>query len=349
MMISLNPVTLKKIRRFRSIKRGFRSFVILSIMIFVSFFAEVFINSKALVVYYNGELYFPTYTAMIPGSEFDLGYEYETNFRDLKKKLQDNASTDFVLLPPVPYNPYENDLKVDTYPPFAPSVKDRHFFGTDNVGRDILARLVYGFRTAIVFSFILLIMNYTIGITIGCSMGYFGGKFDLFFQRIIEIWSNIPFLYVIIIIASIVIPSFMILVLIMAFFGWIGITWVMRTMTYKEKEKEYILAVRSLGASHARIIFQHIIPNTVSVIVTYAPFAISGGIVSLTSLDYLGFGLPAPTPSWGELLSQGWQNMEAWWIVSSVVAALVITLMTVTFIGEGIREAFDPKRHTIYE
>ncbi|MBU8848425.1 MAG: ABC transporter permease subunit [Desulfobacterales bacterium] len=346
-MISLNPVTIKKIRRFRSIKRGFWSFIILLAMIFVSFFAEIFINSRAVMVYYNGNFYFPTYTNMIPGSVFNLGYEYETNYRDLKKKFE--TSSNFVILPPVPYNPYENDLKLNSYPPFPPSFKEKHFLGTDNVGRDILARLVYGFRTAIVFSFVLLIMNYSIGITIGCSMGYFGGKFDLIFQRIIEIWNNVPFLYVIIIIASIVIPNFMILLLIMAFFGWIGITWVMRTMTYKEKEREYILAVRSLGASHARIIFKHIIPNTISVIVTYAPFAISGGIVALTSLDYLGFGLPAPTPSWGELLSQGWQNMEAWWIVSSVVAALVITLMTVTFIGEGIREAFDPKLHTVYE
>jgi microcin C transport system permease protein len=346
-MISLSPVTIKKIRRFVSIKRGFWSLVILGIMIFISFFAEVFINSKALLVYYNGKIYFPTYTQMIPGSEFNLGYEYETNYRELKKKFKNTSN--FLIMPPVPYNPYENDLKPDSYPPFPPSFKEKHFLGTDNVGRDILARLVYGFRTAIIFSFVLLIMNYTIGITIGCTMGYFGGKFDLIFQRIIEIWNNVPFLYVIIIIASIVIPSFMILLLIMAFFGWIGITWVMRTMTYKEKEKEYILAVRSLGASHARIIFKHIIPNTISVIVTYAPFAISGGIVSLTSLDYLGFGLPAPTPSWGELLSQGWQNMDAWWVVSSVVAALVITLMTVTFIGEGIREAFDPKLHTVYE
>jgi len=321
--------------------------MILVVMIFISLFAEVFINSRAIMVYFNGKVYFPTYTKMIPGSEFDLGYEYETNFRQLKEKFK--TTSNFVILPFVPYNPYENDLKMTSYPPFPPSFTERHFLGTDNVGRDILARLVYGFRTAIVFSIVLLIMNYTIGITIGCSMGYFGGKFDLFFQRIIEIWNNVPFLYVIIIISSIVIPSFMILLLIMAFFGWIGITWVMRTMTYKEKEREYILAARSLGASHARIIFKHIIPNTLSVIVTYAPFSISGGIVALTSLDYLGFGLPAPTPSWGELLSQGWQNMEAWWIASSVVAALVITLMTVTFTGEGIREAFDPKLHTTYE
>ncbi|MEN8211144.1 MAG: ABC transporter permease subunit [Thermodesulfobacteriota bacterium] len=345
----MNPVTLKKLKRFRSIKRGFWSLIILLLMIFISFFAECFINSRALLVYYDGNLFFPTYKNMIPGSRFNLGYDYETNYKELQKKFKQENSSNFVIMPPIPYNPYENDLKTNSYPPFAPSFQEKHFFGTDNVGRDILARLVYGFRTAIIFSFVLLIMNYTIGITIGCSMGYFGGKFDLFFQRIIEIWNNVPFLYVIIIIASIMIPNFMILLLIMAFFGWIGITWVMRTMTFKEKEREYILAVRSLGASHARIIFKHIIPNTISVIVTYAPFAISGGIVSLTSLDYLGFGLPAPTPSWGELLSQGWQNMGAWWIVSSVVAALVITLMTVTFIGEGIREAFDPKLHTIYE
>jgi microcin C transport system permease protein len=316
---------------------------------FISFFAEVFINSRAIVVCYRGEFYFPTYRHMIPGNTFDLGYAYETNYRELKKKLDGLEGAGFVIMPPVPYNPYENDLRINEYPPFPLSFSQRHFLGTDNVGRDVLARLVYGFRTAILFSLGLLFLNYTVGISLGCAMGYFGGIFDLFFQRVIEIWSNIPFLYVIIIVSSIVVPSFMVLVLIMAFFGWISITWVMRTMTYREKEREYILAVRSLGASHMRIIFRHIIPNTISVIVTYAPFAISGGIVALTSLDYLGFGLPAPTPSWGELLSQGWQNMEAWWISAAVVSALVVTLMTVTFIGEGIREAFDPRRHTVYE
>lgn len=345
----LNPVTIKKLKRFYSIKRGFWSLVILLFMIFVSMFAEVFINSRALLVKYDGKLYLPTYGQMIPGSKFGLSYSYETNYRELKAKFLEQDNGNFVILPPVPFNPYENDLKLNAYPPFKPSFKEKHFLGTDNVGRDILARLVYGFRTAITFSMVLLLVTYTIGITLGCSMGYFGGKFDLFSQRVIEIWTNIPVLYVIIIIASIVVPNFMILLLILAFFGWTGMTWVMRTMTYKEKEREYILAVRSLGASNMRIIFKHIIPNTISVIVTYAPFAISGGIVSLTSLDYLGFGLPAPTPSWGELLAQGWQNMEAWWIVTSVVTALVITLMTVTFIGEAIREAFDPKLHTIYE
>ena len=348
-MVLLNPVTKAQLKRFCSIKRGFWSLVIILVLMFISFFAEVFINSRALVVHYQGEFYFPTYQDMIPGKTFGLGYSYETNYRELKQKMDRAGENGFVVMPPVPYNPYENDLRFNEYPPFPPSFSLRHFLGTDNVGRDVLARLVYGFRTAILFSLGLLFFNYTVGISLGCAMGYFGGKFDLFFQRVIEIWSNIPFLYVIIIVSSIVVPSFMILILIMAFFGWISITWVMRTMTYREKEREYILAVRSLGASHMRIIFRHIIPNTISVIVTYAPFAISGGIVALTSLDYLGFGLPAPTPSWGELLSQGWQNMEAWWISAAVVSALVVTLMTVTFIGEGIREAFDPRRHTVYE
>ena len=344
-----NPVTRRKMRRFVSIRRGFWSFAIIAGLILFSFCAEIFINSRALVVRYQGQWYFPTYGNMIPGTTFGLDYQYETDYRALKEHFEQAGQGDVVILPPVPYNPFENDLRLNQYPPFPPSVKDRHFLGTDNVGRDILARLVYGFRTAVLFSFFLLLINYTIGISIGCAMGYFGGRFDLFFQRIIEIWSNIPFLYVIIIVSSILVPSFMILLLIMAFFGWLSITWVMRTMTYREKERDYVMAVRSLGASHFRIIFRHIIPNTISVIVTYAPFAISSGIVALTSLDYLGFGLPAPTPSWGELLSQGWQNMEAWWISASVVGALVVTLMTVTFTGEGIREAFDPKQYTIYE
>ena len=346
-MIKFNPEIKKKIIRFKSIKRGYYSFLIISVMIIFSLFAELFINSRALMVYYNNNFYFPTYQDMIPGKVFGFDYDYETNYRDLKEKFKNNKN--FVIMPIVPYNAFENDLRDNKFPPFPPSIKDKHYFGTDNIGRDVFARLVYGFRIAITFSLTLLILNYSIGISIGCIMGYFGGKFDLFFQRILEIWSNIPFLYVIIIISSIIIPNFMILLLIMAFFQWIQITWVMRTITYKEKEREYILAIRSLGASHARIIFSHIIPNTISIIVTYAPFAISGGIVALTSLDYLGFGLPAPIPSWGELLSQGWQNMDAWWISLSVVLSLIITLMTVTFTGEGIREAFDPKLYSIYE
>ncbi|RTZ95003.1 MAG: ABC transporter permease [Deltaproteobacteria bacterium] len=347
--MKLNPLTIRKIRRFKSIKRGYFSFLLFVMMLTVSLFAELLVNNRALVVHYEGHYYFPTYGHMLPGTTFGLAYDYETNYRELSARFERENKGNRVWLPPVPYNPYETDLKTDAYPPFAPSIAEKHYLGTDAVGRDILARLVYGFRIAIAFSLLLLVTNYTIGVSIGSAMGFWGGKFDLIFQRIIEIWSNVPFLYVIIIISSIVVPSFLMLVLIMAIFGWISITWTMRTVTYKERSREYVLAARALGASNFRIIFKHIIPNTIAIIVTFAPFSVSGGIVALTSLDYLGFGLPPPTPSWGELLRQGWTNLDAWWISGSVIAAMVITLMIVTFIGEAVREAFDPKLHTTYE
>ena len=319
------------------------------VMIFVSLFAELLVSNRALVVHYEGKYYFPSYGQIIAGKTFGLDYEYETNYRQLAAKFQEEGSRNWVLMPLVPYNAYENDLKENAYPPFPPSIKERHYLGTDAVGRDVVARLVYGFRIAIFFSLGLLVANYAIGVSIGSAMGFWGGKFDLFFQRIIEIWSNVPFLYVIIIISSIIVPNFFMLILIMAFFGWIGITWTMRTVTYKERAREYVLAARSMGASNLRIIFNHIIPNTIAIIVTFAPFAVSSGIVALTSLDYLGFGLPPPTPSWGELLQQGWSNLDAWWISGSVIAIMILTLTTVTFIGEAVREAFDPKMHTTYE
>lgn len=348
-MMKLNPLTLKKIRRFKSIKRGYYSFIVITVMILASVFAEVLVNKRALIVHYQGKYYFPTYVPMAPGTTFGLDYAYETDYRELKRRFRDEGKGNWVLMPIVPYDAYENDLREDRYPPFPPSMKERHYLGTDTVARDVLARLVYGFRIAIFFSLLLLLTNYTIGISIGSAMGFWGGKFDLIFQRIIEIWSNIPFLYVIIIISSIVVPNLFMLILIMAFFGWIGMTWTMRTVTYKERAREYVLAARALGASNLRIIFKHIIPNTIAIIVTFAPFSVSAGIVALTSLDYLGFGLPPPTPSWGELLQQGWANLDAWWIIGSVVSAMIVTLIAVTFVGEAVREAFDPKLHTTYE
>lgn len=345
----LNPLTRRKIRRFQSIRRGWWSLVIFVLMVAAALAAELWINDRALVVRYQGEWYFPTYGTPLPGRIFGLDYAYETDYRDLARRFATVGDGNWVLMPPVPYGPYSTDLSDDVFPPVAPDWDRRHFLGTDTVGRDVLARLVYGFRIAILFSLGLLAVNYAIGVTLGCAMGYFGGRFDLFLQRLIEVWSNVPFLYVIIIISSIVVPSFWILVLIMAIFGWIGITWTMRTVTYKERERDYVLAARVLGASHLRIILRHILPNTVAVIVTYAPFSVSSGIVALTSLDYLGFGLPPPTPSWGELLAQGWTAISAWWIVAAVVGAMVVTLVAVTFIGEAVREALDPKLYTVYE
>lgn len=348
-MFQLSPLTKKKIARFKSIKRGYWSAILITLLIVLSVGAELMVNSRALMVSYEGKLYFPTYGAVIPGEEFGLSYKYETNYRDLAAKLEEEKEKGWVLMPLVPYNPYENDLIEGKYPPYAPSVEREHYLGTDTVGRDILSRLVYGFRIAIFFSLLLLVCNYVVGTAIGCLMGYWGGAFDLLFQRIIEIWSNIPFLYVIMIIASIVIPSFWTLILIMAAFSWMGMTWYMRTATYKEVARDYVMAARALGAGTPRIIFSHILPNTVSILITFIPFYVASGIAALTSLDFLGFGLPAPTPSWGELLRQGTENLQSPWIVSSVVVCMTLILTMVTFIGEAIREAFDPKKFTYYE
>ncbi|MCB2147400.1 MAG: ABC transporter permease subunit [Deltaproteobacteria bacterium] len=347
--MTISPLTIKKLKRFHAIKRGYYAFVLLVAMILGCLGAELLVSNRALIVCYQGHWYFPTYGDIIPGKAFGLAYDYETNYRDLDEHFKAQKAGNWVLLPPVPYSAFENDLQQDILPPEPPTILRRHYLGTDTSGRDVLARLVYGFRIAILFSLGLLVTTYAVGISIGCAMGYFGGWFDILLQRIIEIWSTVPFLYVVIIISSIVVPNFWWLIAIMVIFGWMGVTWTIRTVTYKEKARDYVLAAKALGASDLRIIFRHILPNTVSVIVTYIPFSISGGIVALTSLDYLGFGLPPPTPSWGELLQQAWANFSAWWLGFSVIAAMVVTLVAVTFVGEAVREAFDPKMHTVYE
>lgn len=230
----------------------------------------------------------------------------------------------------------------------APPMLAGHWLGTDESGRDVLARLYGGFRIIIVASIIYMAFTYAIGIVIGCVMGYYGGTFDMLAQRFIEIWSNIPSLYVIIFLASIVVPNLFWLMLIIVSTSWIGMTYYMRTGVYREKNREYVNAVRLLGAGDARIIFRHILPNTLSTIITFVPFSIATVTSMLTSLDFLGFGLPPTEPSWGELLQQGKDNLDAWWIFASVTVCLVVIMLLVTFIGEAIRDAFDPKKYTTY-
>jgi microcin C transport system permease protein len=267
----------------------------------------------------------------------------------LQKQFAVSDNGNWLFMPPIPWNAFESHAVEGIYPPLAPSLNYRHFLGTDGAGRDIAARLLYGFRLSIAFSLLLLLCNYTIGTIVGIAMGFFGGKFDLIMQRIIEIWSSIPTLYVIMIIASIMLPGFWVLLGIMVFFDWTAITWYMRTASYKEKARTYVLAARAQGASDWRIITQHLLPNTRALLITFAPFSITGGITALTALDYLGFGLPPPTPSWGELLREGVSRLDNEWIVGSVTIAMVTILVMVTWIGEALREAFDPKQHTVYE
>jgi len=249
----------------------------------------------------------------------------------------------------VPWNAYEQDFIEGEYPPNAPSAERRHFLGTDIIGRDVLARLLYGFRTAILFALLYVTATFLIGTVIGALMGYWGGPFDMVFQRLIEIWERIPFLYVVMILGAIFKPNFLLFIGIFVVFGWSGRTWSVRAMTYRERERDYILAARAMGASTLRIIGVHIVPNVLVVILTSLPFAVSGAISSLTALDYLGFGLRAPTPSWGELLSMGIAQYEAApWILASIVTAMTFVLVTIAFVGEGLRDAFDPRKHTVY-
>lgn len=349
MIWQMNPVSQRRWQRFKDIKRGSYSALLLLILMLVGLGAELIASNRAIVVHYEDQWYFPTYGDVIPGRTFGQDQDWETDYKALAKRFEANDSGNWLIMPPVPFGPMEVDLNRSDFPPHAPSLSDGHWLGTDTTGRDVFARLLYGFRTAMLFSLLLLGLSYGIGVAIGCLMGYLGGAFDLIFQRVIEIWSNVPFLYVIMIVASILPPGFWTLVLIMVFFGWTGITWYMRTATYKEAARDYVMAARAQGASGTRIVFRHILPNSVSTLITFVPFSVAGGITSLTALDYLGFGLPPPTPSWGELLKQGTDNLESFWIVGSVVAAMTLVLMLVAFIGEAIREAYDPRQYSYYE
>lgn len=357
--MALNPLTVRKLRRFRSIKRGYYSFLILAGLIVLSFLGELLVNNRALVVRHDGHWYFPTYGSNLPGTTFGFDYTYETNYRDLQARLRTENKGDWVLMPLVAYGPNENTPYEGVFKPAPPSWMggpEGHWLGTDTTGRDIFARLFYGIRIAILFSLTFMVLTYLVGITIGCLMGYYGGVFDLIVQRLIEIWSNIPFLYMVIILFS-VIPSTLsiplrigLLLGVMVLFSWTSMTYYMRTATYREKARDYTAAAIVLGAGPARIIFSHILPNTISTIVTFIPFSVASAITAVTALDFLGFGLPPPTPSMGELLKQGTQTLTtAPWIVSSAFASLVFILVLVTFIGEAVREAFDPKKFTTYQ
>ncbi len=349
MSLRLNPLTRRKLQRFRSIKRGYYSFLTLVALLLMAAGGELLVNSRALIVKYQGHYFFPTYTAFHPGTDFGEDYSYEVNYRKLAQKFVQAHDGNWVLMPPVPYNAYENDFRPGLYPPTPPSWQERHFLGTDTTGRDVLARLFFGFRIAMVFSLLYMVFVYLLGVVIGCAMGYFGGGFDLITQRLVEIWSNIPFLYIVIIVASVVTPNLAWLLLIVVLFSWTSMTYYMRTATYKEKARDYVAAAEVLGAGTGRIIFTHVLPNTISTLVTFIPFTLANAITLLTALDFLGFGLAPPTPSWGELLRQGTANLDAPWIVTSTFVALVVILSLVTFVGEAVREAFDPKKFTVYQ
>lgn len=275
------------------------------------------------------------------------GDQAEANYRVLQLQWDEQGSDNWILMPPYPFGPNE-DITLEGNEKFlAPFEADGNGFarwlGTDDRGRDVLARMSYGFQVSMTFALLIAILEYLIGIPVGAMMGFFGRWFDLLMQRFMEIWSALPFLFLIIIIVSFVEPTFSLLVFLLVIFSWLGIATQMRAQFYRERSRDYVAAAVSIGVSTPTIIVKHILPNTLVPIITFFPFAVVGGITALVSLDYLGFGLPPPTASWGQMIGVGLANLRQYWLVLVPFSALFLTLTLVVFIGEGIREAFDPK------
>ena len=345
----------KRVRKFKTLKRGYYSFVILLVAYAISFILPVLINNKPLIVHYHGKYYFPMVT-YYPASEFGQNAFGEPNYRELKRELASPSDGNWVLMPIYPYSATESLLDLPGSPPHPPS--RGHIFGTDDRARDVFVRLAYGFNVSLTFALLVLAISYVVGVFVGAMLGYFGGKLDILGQRAIEIWSSLPFLYTIIIVSSIIIPiyipgrnlvaqpSFWLLIAILTIFDWMGITYYVRGEFYREKAKDYVGAAIAMGVSEPAIMFKHILPNALTPVVSFAPFGIVANIEALVALDFLGFGLPAPTPSWGELISQGTNYLTDWWLVFFPLAAVFVTLLLIVFIGEAVREAFDPKEYS---
>jgi microcin C transport system permease protein len=260
----------KRWQKFKSLKRGYYSLIILSSFYILSFLLPLLINNKAIVVKYNDTYYFPILTGYISGKTFGQDVPGEAKYRPLRESFKESKSNNWLILPPYPYSPYE-DITSDGNKMYEPP-SSKHWLGTDNTGRDVFSRLCYAFNISISFALILTVLNYLFGILIGGCMGYFGGKFDLFFQRIIEIWSSLPMLFVIIIISSIIKPSFFLLIGIYTLVNWISMTYLMRAEFYREKSKDYVAAALSMGQSDFKVMFKHILPNSLVPIITYFPF-----------------------------------------------------------------------------
>ncbi|GAK53572.1 inner membrane ABC transporter permease protein YejE [Candidatus Moduliflexus flocculans] len=336
----MSELSNKRFRKFKSIRRGYYSLLLIATLYLLSFGLEFLANNKPIFIRYQGQYYFPTFK-YFPATTFGGADSAEPDYRVLQAQFRAAGDGNIVIMPLLPYSPTESLRDLPGTPPHRPSWE--HLLGTDDRGRDVFVRLLYGFRISMGFGLKVTFFSLILGVFVGALQGYYGGKFDLTVQRLIEIWSTIPTLYLIIIISSIFEPSYFWLVVILTAFGWMGITYYMRGEVLREKSKDYVQAAKALGATDLSIIFRQILPNSLIPIITLIPFMLVGDIFALTSLDFLGFGLPAPTPSWGELMGQGMGNIYSYWLSLSPIGALFFTLLLVTFIGEAAREAFDPK------
>lgn len=339
-MTMFSEVTRQQFRRFRGLRRAWISFWILSAAYLISLFSEHIANDRPLVLGYEGNLYFPT-LKFYSYETFGGPYRTEANYLALERDEAFKESGGWMIFPPIKADPLRSYLDQPGNPPHPPS--SQHWLGTDDSARDVLARLLYGFRTSMSFALALAVLATVVGAIVGGVQGYVGGTFDLVTQRLIEVWSALPFLYVVILIGSIYGQTFLVLLFVFSLFQWIALSYYMRGEFYRLKNQTFVQAARALGAGHARTLFKHILPNALNPVVTIFPFTLIGGISSLTALDFLGFGLPPPTPSWGEMLQQGLKYLYAPWLALASVLALFFTLLLASFIGEGARTAFDPK------
>ena len=338
--MNFSPLTLRRIENFKNNKRGLYSTYIFLSMFLVSIFADFIANDKPLFVFYDKKMLFPIIES-IPETFFGGEFETEADYKDpfVIELINKNG---FFIMPLIEYS-YETinyDLNVPS--PSPPTLEN--ILGTDDQGRDVLSRLIYGFRISVFFGLILTILSTIIGVAIGGIQGYFGGKIDLFGQRIIEVWSGLPVLYLLIIISSFVEPSFWILLLIMLLFSWMALEGVVRAEFLRARNFEYVKAAKALGVSDWKIMMRHVLPNAMVATLTLLPFILSGSIATLTSLDFLGFGLPPGSPSLGEMVAQGKANLQAPWLGLSAFITLSLQLSLLVFIGEAVRDAFDPRK-----
>ena len=328
-------------RQFKTNKRAYYSAVIFLILFTISLFAELVANDRPIVMYHDSQLWAPI---VFDYTEQELGGEIEAPAVYWDPYLQNlvKESGGWMIWPLVRFSYKTSDKYLSGPAPMAPN--HRHWLGTDDAGKDTLARLIYGFRISVLFGVLLTLISSTIGVAVGAVQGYFGGLVDLLGQRLVEIWSGLPILIILIILASIVEPSFLWLLGCLAAFSWMSVVAVVRAEFLRTRNFEYVRAAKALGDNDLSIIIRHVLPNAMTAALTFMPFILSGAITSLTALDFLGFGLPAGSASLGELLNQGRRNLQAPWlgITGFITIGLMLTLLI--FVGEGIRDAFDPRK-----
>lgn len=327
--------------RFKRNRLGYWSLLAFCTLVVLSLFAELISNDRPLLVRYAGTTYFPMlkdYSEKTFGGDFDTAADYLDPY--IRERLSRDGN--WALFAPNPYGPKTLNYFAREPNPSGPS-RD-NWFGTDDRGRDLLAQLIYGFRISVLFALALTATGVLLGVMTGAVQGFFGGKTDLAFQRFIEIWSSMPELYLLIIFSAVFAPSLALLLVLLSLFGWMGLSDYVRAEFLRNRQLDFVRAARALGVSNWQIIVRHLLPNSLTPVVTFLPFRMSGAILALTSLDFLGLGVPPGTPSLGELLSQGKNNIDAWWISLSTFGVLVVTLLLLTFMGDALRDALDPRK-----